>query len=693
MAKKKGTEISIPTLRGTGHENKTFIELFAHYQDWRRDSDIRRTRVNGWNDVTDAYWGELPKDWPYDSRVIDPRIRTAIIDKDARLINSKLRGRLVPREGSDVLSARLNNALLDYQWDSANDGGSMEQKLLISSQDSRLYASKFAHVPWKKKVDEDGNIVFEGNEFEPLDIRDCGINPAADNIKNAKWFQWREWVYLEDLLDYNKTAKKGAKLQNLGKLKGVLTDNNVSTSSGGDKRSKRFTSRVKELKGLEDKLGMDVAFPIVEMVHEYRCDRVISFTPTHGLIHRDIPNPYDHKKIPIAQLKYYPLQDDPLGESEVEAVLPLWRAIQAVVCGFLDEMNIKMRPPIKIVEGQARIETIVYGPEAQWLVNNINAVEEMRSDSGAIIGYFRNTYSSLVSAFNVAMGELSQGISGVDPFNPEKTATEVKATTRQQNVRDQRNQMDLAQFIKDVMMMWLSNNRQFLFSNPEKKQFILRVVGNENFEYFKRSGLDEMEVPEESMNEISEIIQMQEGNVGDDDIMNMVESAKVPRFPVDADDGNIQPKMRMSDVEDSAELTITPEDLQGTFDYIPDVKSMATGADVELQEGRLRAVELLTGNQTLIQQLAAEGFRPKVKEIVSAVLEDQGLKDAQRFFESIQQGGPEEAIAQAGGVQQNLQVPGVPGAPTPGPQGGNIGQTLAQPGGQQVPGRLSQALQ
>lgn len=660
-------------------DKKIYNDIWEHYQDWGNDNDIRRTRVGGWNDVTDAYWGELPVDWPYASRIVDPRIRTSLIDKDARLINNKLRGRLVPREGSDVLSARINNAVLDFQWDTANHGGSMEDKLLMSSQDTRLYGSKFARVIWKKEICDD-KVIFEGNEFEPLDIRDCGLDPACNNIKDAKWFQLREWVAIEDLEKHNKTALPGAKFKNLDILKGNL--------GGGDKRSNRYQSRVKELKGLEDRLGRDSAFPVVELVTEYRKDRWISFAPRHGVVMRDIKNPYDHYKIPIVQLKYYSLQDDPLGESEVEPVLPLWRSIQAVVCGFLDEMNIKMRPPLKIVEGQARIETIVYGPEAQWLVARQDAVEEMRSDSSAIINFFQTTYSSLVSAFNTAMGDLSQGVSQIDPFNPDKTATEVKATVRQQNVRDQRNQNSLSEFITDIMMMWQSNNKQFLFTDPKKQTYLLKIIGNDNFEYFKRAGLDEMEVPDEAMEIISETIGMQDGNLSDGDIMEMLESAKIPKYPVEHNK-EIRPKMRMSDLEDSAELILTPEDVDGTFDYIPDVKSMSSGADQELQQGRLRAIELLTTNQAVSQQLISEGYQINIKELLTSVLEDQGLKDADRFFTKA---NPQEAIGQAGGAQPNIPVPGLPGVPQAGIGTGGQQPAMAQSTGLQNGAGIPQGL-
>jgi hypothetical protein len=683
MAKNKQTKQT--------HEDETLLEVSQHYQDWTEDNDKRALRKNGWNDVTDAYWGELPKDWPYQSRVVDPRIRTSIIEKDARLLNNKLRGRLVPREGGDILSARVNNSVLDFQWENANHGGSMETKMLISSQDARLYGSKFAFVTWKTEKDKDGKLIFDGNELEPLDIRDCGMDAGATHIKDAKWFQHRKWWYIEDLEAYNETVGKESRFQFTEELKRLMKDRSYQHS---DKKSTERLSRVKQLKGLEDRLGEDRAFPVVELVTEYRKDRWITFSPHYKLVLRDIDNPFDHGRIPIAQLRYYPLQDDPIGESEVEPVISLWKAIQAVVCGYLDEMNIKMRPPIKIIEGAARIETIVYGPEAQWLVSRQDAVEEMRA-SGDAQRWFQTTYSALVSAFNIAMGDMSQASSSVDPFNRDKTATEINQTVRQQQTRDQRNQNELAEFIHDIMGMWLENNKQFLFSDERKHEYVLRIIGTEAYNYFKRSGLDDMVLPDESMQAIVDIIELQGGDIDDIELENLIEAGKVPRHPVqvnleekDPEKILLKPKMRVSELNDTAELSVVPQDLRGSYDYVADVKSMAIGADQELQAARLQAVEMLTSNQMILGQLQQEGYQVNIKELLTNTLEDLGLKDAERYFERMEQQTDEQQTGQSqeagqgpGGPAQNIPEPGLPGVPQADTGGSSAIEQMAQPKG------------
>lgn len=655
-------------------KEKTLIDVMSHYTMWTEDSDIRRIRENGWDDITDAYWGRLPEDWPYNTKVVDPRIRTSLLEKNARLLNAKLRGRLVPREGGDMIKARINNAILDYQWDNAQDGGTMLEKWGSMDMDTRLYASKFGLTKWKHlEVIEDGKkkVLFDGNEFHPLDLRDCGLDPSCSHIRDARWFQSREWIRVDDLDTLNDVSSGEPMYPGLEELKKAMMDKS-------DRRDNAFENRVLHSKGLTDRVGDDSVYQIAEIVTEYRPERWITFSPRYKIILRDIPNPYKHRKIPVVQLRYYPIQGDPIGESEVEPVIPIWRAIQATVCGYLDNMNIHMRPPVKILDGAARIETIVFDAEAQWIVDRVDAVTEF-SSNGEAMRYFQTTYQALVSAFNTAMGDISQGVSAVDPSTEKKTATEIKQSFRQQNVRDQKNQGTLTDTITDMMSMWLSNNQQFLFADEEKKEHIIRIVGSDLFDYFKRAGLADKTLPPEAMQTIGDVISQRAGDVSDGDIEAMIEAGSIPKYPVfenpkEKNPENLKFKSKMNINEDTqeAELSVVPEDLDGTYDYIPSVKSMAAGAEQELMAARQKAFEMIVSNPNVLALLNKEGVEPNVKDMIIDMLENDGLRDADRYFRQMQQ-QPQLPQGQPGQVPQMGQ---------PGPQltgmEGMIGQMPPQ---------------
>jgi len=642
-------------------------EVQTHYTDWTEDRDIRMNRANGWNDVLDAYFGRLPDNWPYLSQVVDPVLRTTIVEKKARLTNSKLRGRLVPREGADIIGARINNALLDFQWDNAKDGGSMNHKWGLMDQDTRLFASCFGLVTWKycEYTDEKGEkkVTFNGNEFKHLDVRNVGLT-HGDNIRNAKWVQVSDWVTFEELENENQLPGK-PKYPGLEELRSSLAENSQ------DRRDGNYTSRIKSLKGLTDRLGEDEAFPVIEVVTEYRENQWITFSPKHNVLLRDIENPYKHGKIPVVQLKYFPLSDDAWGESEVESVLPLWRGIQATINGFMDTMNIHMKPPLKILEGLVRMETIQWGPEAQWIINQENAVTE-HTGSGEPLRYFQTTYSALKSAFNTAMGDSSQGVGGVDPFNADKTATEVNKQEKQQNVRDQDNQNALSDALVDMMDMWLSNNQQFLFANEGMHEYILKIIGEKDFAFFKQAGLDEMVLDHEATQTIADAILAQNGDVNDLQMQELMNAGYTPKHPVienpeetDYEKLKIKPKMKIDETGTEAELSLVPEDMNGTFNYIPDVKSMSAGADSEMQQARREATDLLFNNQNVITLLQQEGKKPNATEILTEIFESSGTRDASRFFSDIETGGVQQGSNQAAGTQPPMAQPGSPTGATP----------------------------
>lgn len=648
-----------------------------HYSDWTEDNDTRNTRDGGRNDVIDAYNNKLPTNWPYLSKVVDPRIRTTLLEKKGRLTNSKLQGRLIPREGGDQLKSKINNAILDYQWDSANHGGTMNAKFGEMDMDSRMFGSSFAYVRWCYE-EEDDKVIKNGNELTVLDPNDVGIDPNCGNVRDARWLQMREYVTFEDLEDENDFPGE-AKYNNLDSLKESLTNASQNT------RENDYQARNLMLKGLQDRLGRDKAFPVIEIVTEFRPDRWVTFSPKYNLVLRDIANPYKHHSIPFIQLKYYPLLNDPWGESEVECVLPLWRSIQACICGYLDSMNLHMNPPMKVVEGGVKMETLQWGPQAVWLMNRLDAVQEF-SGSGEGLRYFQSTYTALVSAFNQAMGDLSQGVSRVDPFNNEKTATEVKATLQQQNVRDQNNQLYLADCINDMMRMWLSNNKQFLFADPDMNKFVLRIVGKDMFSYFKRSGLDEMTIPDEAMMKIKEIIDIKP-DMSPEELEQLTEASKVPLHPIDQtpeikDETRKQysTKLEVNEMGDSAEISIVPEDLEGTYDYEADVQSMALGAANDQLKVLNNALTMLT-SPVIMQLLQNEGVKPNVKEITESIFALSGLKDSDRYY---------SPIAPAPSVPEDMGQPGLPNLSTPPTQGGEqmVGpQGLPNPGGvpNQVP--------
>ena len=597
-------------------EDKTMDQLMRHYSQGTQDMESRMNRHNGWRDTLKVYLNQIPNPWPFIAKVTEPLVRTTILEKNGRLLNSKLRGRLVPREHGDLIKARVNNALLDFQWDRANQGGSMLEKIAMSDLTARIFGAAFVLVYWYKEKD--------CNEMKVIDNRDVLLDPRLDHIRSARddnWVQIREWTTIEDL------EAQGYEIP-------ALKDTEQT-----DQRATTYDMVIKGIRGLQD-YTIDPNTPVLEVVHELKNKETVTFLPKHKLILKRKKNPAN--KIQVEMLRYYPLPEDIYGESEVEPVMSIARTVNWFLSGFMEEGNKMLHPPIITAEAGVRRDTIVHTPGAIWIANNPDLIREMPMGNG-IIQSFNSIYPMLKAAFNTAMGSQSLGVSNVSGYQTDKTATEVKELSQQQSSRDQYNQLYLGEFLKGIMMMWQGNNKRYLLDDPTKQGYVLRIIGQETMKEFKKMGLDEMDVSNENMEQIQMMIDERDRNgmgTGDEMKQEMVNQMQEPRYPVitnpeeQPENYNVVPKLEVLN-EEEANLHIEKDDFDGEFDFIPDVASMAAGANNEQKKGRREAFEMATTPQAQ-QMLAADGFRLKGKELLSTIFQDNNFNDADSYFEQIQ---------------------------------------------------------
>ena len=212
------------------------------------------------------------------------------------------------------------------------------------------------------------------------------------------------------------------------------------------------------------------------------------------------------------------------------------------------------------------------------------------------------------------------------------------------------------------MMLWLGNNRQFLFTDPTKQILVQRVVGKDMLEDLKDMGLADMEAPNEAFEAIAGLVKDTGGQLGDGQIEDILRQTELPRFPVIKNPSeknpanfDISPKLELDENGGFGSLNITEEDMQGYYDYIPSIQSLAVNESDRQIQGRSKALELML-NPVIGQMLQAEGKRASISGTLEQVLEDSGIKNAERMFEDVQPQPQVENAAQA--------IPGAPEMPT-----------------------------
>lgn len=640
-------------------ENLIFNEVKRHsdlgFQETeRRATGRQRVGSISFDEADELFRSWIDEtNWPYDALLFDPRIFTFIFEKTSRLISNKPKAVLTPREGSDVVAAKINNVLLDYQWDEATQGGSMISKWAMMDMNARKYGAAFAQVKWKYET-ADGECVFDGPEFQVLNNRDIAHDLTATSIENCNWFQVRQYVTLQDLENINDSTSNKTMFKNLDQLRAAI-GREEDEGGGGDTREVNWRSRNRQISRLEtDPVGKDLVFKTVEIITEYRKDRWITIAPKHGIILRDIPNPYKNHQIPIVMLRYYAIDDDLYGLSEIEPVKGLQKAINALLCQYVDEINQNLYSPIAIGPG-VRQHTLEWGKGARWIMNNpLTDFKLVESRSNAA-QFFNSTYSVLVAAMMNTLGESSLGISNVQPMQNDKTATEVKALQLQRNARDQFNQTFLEEALKRQMMLWHSMNQRLLFSDPKKTHKLVRIVGKDLIDFFFKNKLGSMTtLGDEELEAMTKYYTEEGGDITEDNyhrraMEGMMEDVKeVPLYPVNYGTDkkeDIQPKLRKEADGEGFLLAIEPGDLDGMYDFKIDVQSMAASHEDEQKSARQSAVSLLATNPNVLALLMQEGVKPKFKELFVTWLEDLGFQDADKYFEKQSQ---EEAMQQAG---------------------------------------------
>ena len=629
---------------GNKQEAKLYSEVIAHYDDGKADLD---TRLPGFNKRDELFRTHINEEnWPYQSMVFDPRVFTTIFEKTSRLFARKPRAKTVPRSGGDELGAKVVNELLSFQWDDNErvDSAPMISKWAIMDMNARKYGASFGLCKWhyERTIDRKTGkkkVWFDGPNFKPWNNRDVLLDNSFSYIKN--WVQLRDYVTVQDLEKVNDSATGEPIYKNVGLLKKKI----MLEDSKGDSRD--IQSRNKTISGIQDNLGNDAAFKTVEIVTEYRRDRWITFSPKHGVILRDIPNPYDHGQIPVVVLKYYPIDDDIYGLSEIEPIERLQRAINSLVCQYIDSVNMGLYPIVKVRSQGVQMHTLEWGPGKKWIMDDPNdVVAHEQGTSG--IAEFTSTYRFLVSALQEAVGETSAGISNMIPGSGDKTATEVQDTALQRNARDNFNQIFLSEALKKQMSFWMTMDAQFLFSSEKGRAKVIRITDRDAVEFFKKIGLTTPVLDKEHMDVV--MAAMEAGaNINPEDFAE-------PAFMVEGEGGRV-PKFTLDKSGTTGYLLLEESDLSGNYDYIPDIESMSLPNDSQMAMAR-QQLFAATISPAVQQSLMQGGWKVNTKALLEDTYELLGIKNPEKYFEAVEE--PNEPIntgvAGTGGSQESEGV-------------------------------------
>lgn len=644
-------------------KSTSLSEVLKHYNDGKAELETRITHKTRGFDVYDRVFRNFidPKTWPFRALVPDGRGSTLLKRKTDRLLSSPLKGRLVPRKSGSELKAKIHTELILAQWQSHDllSDEPIIKKWRKQDLSTRKYGTGFGFVGWNKK----GKKINQP-WFEHIENRDVITQPGARSIEDSEWVQVRRYVTASDLKEVNEKAR-------FGKIYDEKAIQELEENDGKDQRE--YVSVNKEVIGLSN-AGQKGRF---EIVTEYRRDKWITFMPKRGkddkdVLLREIDNPFEDDEIHIIPLTYDSIDDDFYGVPELEAVMPLIKASWALICQYLESAQNELYTPLMVNPQNVQMDTLKFDSGARWLMQRPGQDVMPFQIGTTSMQKFFEVYGLLTSLIMEGIGETGQDVSQMaQQVGAEKTATEVKDMAMLRTSRDNANKLMLKLAIGRMVGFWVKMNQKFL---PDKQ--VIQIVGKDALQYFIDEGLHTHTLSAEGAEAVARYASEHdlpwEQSYDEMAAQGILSSYLTPLFPVTNADGEIVPKLQLSDDEKSGYLLAEKSDLEGEFDFLVDIEAM--GVESEQSDGQMLNL-FLQNIEKVSDKMQQQGYDVKWKELTGDIASKLGVKDPDKYFQKVdplmQQNGNLQNAGTAPGA--NGPAPGVAGPPPgPGPQGQGI---------------------
>lgn len=387
------------------------------------------------------------------SKVYDPVLSTAVIERGARVMSQPASGKAFAVSKNDVGKNMLMNLLLDHYGKNANEEYSFLLKQRFLDIYSNVYGSFFGLVPWRVNL-LNGYV---GPELLPINMRDVRPQPYKRSPDKSDWFGVRSMTSIEWL----KSQDPGVWM-NVDNLAAELkaTKSSGDTTANQDVNKTSYTERER----YPNYVGGDTAFPQVEMFTEYRSGVWITWTPrqidndkSRPWILRKVVNPYPYGMLPIVVKHGFPLLDSMIGLGEFERGKTLQFAINSLINLYLDGVKYSIFPPLHINLNEVVPSSIKWESGGKMYMNHPNQdVQVMNMRSGEWLNTFQSTYGFLISAIqNLSGSSQVAQMSGASELAQGKTPEAIKSLGFKESARDEWDRFMMEETIQQIYDRWV----------------------------------------------------------------------------------------------------------------------------------------------------------------------------------------------------------------------------------------------
>jgi hypothetical protein len=401
------------------------------------------------------------------SKVFDPKLSTTVYERSARVMGQNPTGKAYATSKDDIGKTLLMNLLLDYYAKRANEQRRFVTKLRMMDLYSHVYGSMFAIVPWR--VDKKREYV--GPELNLLPIRNAFPQPGV-SLADADWFQARDVVSVSWLEARKEEAPDVWNVEDLiDELK----------HSGGDKQNNEEDTTSLIDRELFPTVVSDAEFPKVEIIHEYRRDKWITWTPMRAdsktsrpYVLRMVEDPYPDYMLPVISKDALPLMNCPIGIGEFAKGKSLQYAINSLINMYMEGVKFSIFPPLHMNPDNVVKSSIKWGAGNFWFMDNPNVDIQPMNVNPRGLDTFQSTYSFLSNALTNQSGSSEVMTAKNSDFSLGKTPKAIENRLFNQQARDEWDLFMMDETLQDLYDRWIG-----LIVQKQEKNVKMRLFAEE----------------------------------------------------------------------------------------------------------------------------------------------------------------------------------------------------------------------
>jgi hypothetical protein len=413
---------------------------------------------------------------PWQSNIFVPYVFSTVETIIPKLVSSRPKINIIPREESDVPYAKVQSLLIDYQWDQSK----MDEILPDATRQALIYGTSILKVHWEKRIEtikkevpideempelgmtevEVEEVVENHPVIELVDLYDFFWDPKGYSIETCSWVAHRIYRSYDYLLQMQK--------QGLYKNVTLLKDVAKKTYQGETDKSFRNTSS-----DIND--PRTVSFNSenednIELIEYWENDRVIVIA-NREIIIRDDEKPFNHGCKPFVKFTDQSVPKEFCGIGEVEPIETLQNELNDLRNQRRDNVSLILNKMWKVKNG-ADVDEDELVSDVGGIVhtNDMDGVEPLYSPDIPNSSYREETLIKADIQQSSGITDYTKGTSSDALAN--ETATGISLMQEAGNSRINLKMMNLEIAIRKLGELIISLNNQFITD-----EMAIRITG------------------------------------------------------------------------------------------------------------------------------------------------------------------------------------------------------------------------